>query len=248
MSLYHRYFFLSLGVVFSLLPISCASQPPKQVISTSTVVSQPQVTPSVSASTGAYHVVQRGETLWKISKIYNVPVAAIKQTNHIAGSSIKTGCRLFIPGCAPASSRSPMSNSGPVSSASSPYIGNDRNFIWPVRGRVITRFGEIEDDVTTKGIDIAAVLNQPVAASRSGTVSFVSESVKGYGKMVILDHGNAFQTVYAYNAANLVSKGQKVRQGETIAHTGVSSRNQMPALHFEIRKSHQPLNPEQLLA
>jgi murein DD-endopeptidase MepM/ murein hydrolase activator NlpD len=120
-------------------------------------------------------------------------------------------------------------------------------FSRPVSGRITTRFGEVSDGVKSKGIDIETQMNVPVRASKEGRVSFVSESVKGYGKMIIIDHAGGYQTVYAFNSRNLVTKGQKVKQKEVIAHAGTSARTQRPGLHFEIRKDHEPLNPEAFL-
>ncbi len=241
-----------MGGFFSLSLISCASTPTKPA-STGSVLSRPSATSSVPAgSRGGYHTVQKGETLWRISKLYNVPVAAIKQANRIVGDSIDTGARLFIPAMTGvgALADATVAQAGRVlapAPAVRTYAGSEAHFLWPVRGRVATRFGVMEDGVTTKGIDVTSPLNNPVAASKSGTVSFVSDSVKGYGKTIIIDHSNSFQTVYSYNNQILVTKGQRVRQGETIAHSGVSSRDQQPALHFEIRRAHEPLNPETLL-
>lgn len=233
-------------IVVAFFFSSCASTSSK---SKSESALKTQSNTSYDHSKGSYHTVRKGETLWRISNIYNVPVEVIKEVNNIVGSSIKIGEQLFIP---VAAIGSVAAQAGRITAKTlyPPNISNKlfgSGFIWPVQGRVVTRFGAVQDNVRSKGIDIETALDQPVRASRNGRVSFVSESVKGYGKMIIVDHSYSFQTVYANNSKNLVREGQRVKQGDIIARTGISSRNQKPGLHFEIRKKHEPLNPEPLL-
>ena len=94
-----------------------------------------------------------------------------------------------------------------------------------------------------KGVDIRAREGTKIVASRSGRVNFVSNRLKGYGKTIIIDHLDGFQTVYAHNSQNLVDVNQRVSQGETIAKVGKTGRADKPTLHFEIRKNHKPQNP-----
>ena len=94
-----------------------------------------------------------------------------------------------------------------------------------------------------KGIDIAAKKNTIIVAARSGKISFVSDNLKGYGKIIIIDHPDNYQTVYAYNSENLATNRQFVMQDEPIAKVGSSGRAEFPCLHFEIRKDHRTHNP-----
>jgi murein DD-endopeptidase MepM/ murein hydrolase activator NlpD len=72
---------------------------------------------------------------------------------------------------------------------------------------------------------------------------FCDEWLKGFGKTVILDHGDNFQTVYAYNSAILVNIGDVVGQNTVIARVGRGGRAKEPSLHFEIRRSGESQNP-----
>ncbi len=88
---------------------------------------------------------------------------------------------------------------------------------------------------------------EAVRAAREGVVSFVSDSVKGYGHLIILDHDDAYQSVYAYNLRNLVVQGQRVKRNQVIAFVGANARAGKPSLHFEIRRQGAPLDPERFL-
>ena len=97
--------------------------------------------------------------------------------------------------------------------------------------------------IKQKGINIRGRQGEKVIAARSGRVSFCSDYVKGYGKLIIIDHSDKFQTIYAHNSRNLVKQGDEVKQGTVIAKVGSTGRVSTPQLHFEIRKDSCPTNP-----
>ena len=99
------------------------------------------------------------------------------------------------------------------------------------------------------GLSCAVVLSMmslPVgagtAAAKSGTVSFISEGLRGWGKILILDHEDGFMSVYCGVSEIAVRRGEAVNRGQTIARIAASSKNP-GRLHFEIRKGHVPQNP-----
>jgi len=184
---------------------------------------------------GFYHEVSRGETLWGISKEYNVSLRNIVAANRIPNASkIEVGQLILIPG---------MKKSAARAVSTAPKSTKYENFAWPVKGTVVSYFGSTVNMVKNKGIDIRASEGKSVGAARSGKVSFVSEGMKGYGKIIIIDHSGNLQTVYAHNRDNLVRVGQNVSRGDKIATVGKTGRADYPTLHFEIRKAHEPQNP-----
>ncbi|MFC2092098.1 M23 family metallopeptidase, partial [Elusimicrobiota bacterium] len=82
-----------------------------------------------------------------------------------------------------------------------------------------------------------------VAAAEDGSVLFVSEDFRSYGKTIIIEHNRDYATVYAHNSKNLVREGQKVIKGEKIAEVGMTGWAQDPFLYFEIRYKEKPRNP-----
>lgn len=115
------------------------------------------------------------------------------------------------------------------------------SFSNPARGRLTSRFGW-RWGRNHDGIDVAAKIGTPIYAADGGTVSF-SGTQSGYGKVVIINHGNGLQTVYGHNSKNVVSKGDKVYKGQKIAEVGNTGRSTGPHVHFEVRKNGKAVNP-----
>jgi murein DD-endopeptidase MepM/ murein hydrolase activator NlpD len=183
---------------------------------------------------GIYHYVKSGETLWCISKMYGLDMNSIITANRISDASdIERGQRLLIPG----------SNRRDRAEEEKIFVSCKDFFVWPVRGAVISPYGAKMDRTKNKGIDIKADEGGSVRASRAGKVVFCDESLKGFGKTVILDHGDSFQTVYAYNSGILVNVGDTVAQNTVIAKAGSTGRAKVSCLHFEIRKDGESQNP-----
>jgi len=180
---------------------------------------------------GFYHRVEKGQTLWALSRQYDIPVDKIIQRNRLPKSShIETGQLIFIPKDKEDVHYTPVPEDG-------------SKFSWPVKGRVISTFGSQREGLTNKGIHIAAQMNTDIIASQHGVVSLAEDAMKGYGKMIIIDHAGGYQTIYAHNAENFVQKGDKVKRNQVIAKVGSSGRASQPYLHFEIREKHKAKNP-----
>ncbi|MGS1093173.1 peptidoglycan DD-metalloendopeptidase family protein [Aquamicrobium terrae] len=113
---------------------------------------------------------------------------------------------------------------------------------WPVRGRVISGFGQGGD-----GIDISVPKGTPVKAAENGVVIYAGDGLKEFGNTVLVRHENGLVTVYG-NASELnVKRGQTVKRGEQIALSGMSGNATSPKLHFEVRKNSAPVDPSTLL-
>lgn len=124
-----------------------------------------------------------------------------------------------------------------------PDLRPNSAFIWPVDGKVIAKFGPTKDNLRNDGINIAAPVGAPVLASADGVVAYAGNELRGFGNMVLLRHADGWVTAYAHNSALLVKKGDKVRQGQTIARVGSSGNVDTPQLHFELRKGTKAVDP-----
>lgn len=134
-----------------------------------------------------------------------------------------------------------------VSSDQSPYIESPLSFDWPVDRARMTRGFLPNKRRPHLGIDLAAPKGTPILASQAGTVIYAGREFRGYGKMVMIESGNGFATLYAHFDKILVAEGQRVRQGEVIGAMGRTGRATGVHLHFEIRQDRGPIDPLPLL-
>lgn len=123
--------------------------------------------------------------------------------------------------------------------------------LMPTRGTVAARFGQKRAGAAAslpwRGLLIRAKPGQSVVATAPGTVVF-SDWMRGFGNLLILDHGSNYLSVYANNESLYKSVGDKVRQGETIASVGSSGGEDEPGLYFELRYKGKPFDPSRWLA
>jgi murein DD-endopeptidase MepM/ murein hydrolase activator NlpD len=120
-----------------------------------------------------------------------------------------------------------------------------RGFIWPFRGRITSPYGPRWGGFHT-GMDIDCETGQRIVAAKSGRV-IAAEWGGGYGKMVIIDHGNGVSTLYAHNSRLYVSDGQKVGRGQRVSACGETGHAYGDHLHFEVRINGDHTNPRPFL-
>ncbi|WP_028357211.1 peptidoglycan DD-metalloendopeptidase family protein [Brackiella oedipodis] len=127
--------------------------------------------------------------------------------------------------------------------------GLNKGAPWPLRGELQSRFGapRAETGGVWRGILIAANSGAPVKAVAGGKVVYANW-MRGFGNLIIIDHGNGYLSVYGYNQSLSKSVGDNVSVGQTIARVGSSGGQVEPALYFEIRKGSQAVDPLTLLS
>jgi septal ring factor EnvC (AmiA/AmiB activator) len=115
---------------------------------------------------------------------------------------------------------------------------------WPVKGKLLARYGSARNlgKLTWKGIMIAAPTGKDIVASASGEVVF-ADWLRGFGLLLIIDHGDQYMTLYGNNETLLKQTGDKVSTGELIAQSGAQSMLQKVGLYFEVRHKGSPTNP-----
>ena len=114
---------------------------------------------------------------------------------------------------------------------------------WPLSGALLAGYGgTMPDGRGSHGLLIAANAGAPIKAVADGTVVY-AEWMTGYGLLLIIDHGNGYMSLYAYNDALLKDVGAGVKRGDAVATVGASGNHGRPALYFELRRNGQPVNP-----
>jgi murein DD-endopeptidase MepM/ murein hydrolase activator NlpD len=146
---------------------------------------------------------------------------------------------------APADAAAVKSKSPPLV-ASTP-VSADGRIHWPVEAGVISsdygaRWGKMH-----KGIDIAADVGEPVYAVAEGDVIYAGDGLRGYGNVIIIQHGQHLSSLYAHNSELKVKQGDHVGQGSLIALMGSTGHSTGPHVHFELRQGDVAVNPRTLL-
>ena len=121
----------------------------------------------------------------------------------------------------------------------------DNPLIAPLIGKISKRFGEKKEDdiLASQGVEISAPVGTPVQAIHTGEVVF-SDWLRGFGLLLIVDHGNNYMSLYGNAEALLKTKGDQVESGELIAEAGNSGARKESGIYFEIRHRWQPIDPE----
>lgn len=125
-----------------------------------------------------------------------------------------------------------------------PFVSLKGKLTWPVRGKIITRYGELKKGgkIKSQGITFASDAGTDVHAVSSGTVVY-ADWFRNLGLLLILDHGDGFMSLYGYNEVLLKKAGDRVGKDSPIARTGDTGGQNHPGLYFEIRREGNPLNP-----
>ncbi|MGN0735854.1 MAG: murein hydrolase activator EnvC family protein [Anaerovoracaceae bacterium] len=129
----------------------------------------------------------------------------------------------------------------------SPYVGGEFTWPCPASRYISSSFGNRLHPILKvwkfhTGIDIGCSAGKDIVAAASGKV-IMSKVYGGYGNCVMIDHGGGIVTLYGHASKLLVSEGQTVKRGQTIALVGSTGRSTGPHLHFEVRKNGEYINP-----
>ena len=131
--------------------------------------------------------------------------------------------------------------------------GTEGPSIWPVIGPITSSFGQREDPVLGhgegefhKGIDIGAPNGTPIIATADGVVKS-AQTVNGYGREVVIDHGHDVETIFGHMSGFAVMAGQTVTRGQVIGYVGHSGKTTGSHLHYEVRIRDNAVNPHKYL-
>ena len=188
---------------------------------------------------GVLHDIQPGDTLESISEKYGIPVEdiiAYEPNNLEFPYRLYPETQILVPGATaevfiwtPPSLNSVRS--GGTSGGISPAVVGTGTFIFPVGSRNFTQrywYGH-------PGIDIALGEGSGVFASDTGTVTFAGWNIYGFGNLIVVNHGNGYETFYGHLSGINVFPGQVVNQGNVIGAVGNTGNSSGPHIHFEIR-------------
>ncbi|MCB8941506.1 MAG: peptidoglycan DD-metalloendopeptidase family protein [Ardenticatenaceae bacterium] len=197
---------------------------------------------------GVLHKVRAGETLESIAELYRVTPQAIidyaPNNLEFPFYRLVPESELVVPGASIGQFFFTAPKSVATNAAGQPQwkVFGTGTYIWPSNGRCITQFY----NGFHPAVDVSASEGSPVYASDTGTVtyaSFAAGTYYDYGNLIVINHGNGFETFYAHLSSIGVFPGQTVTQGDLIGFTGNTGRSSGPHIHFEIRDNDFRTNP-----
>lgn len=209
------------------------------------------------------HVVGPEDSIYSISQRYAVSQYQLANANGLeVPFELRVGQRLILPATqdfsvldsAPDASVTNVAALTPT--VSTPPSAPRKRFVapsgtgafrWPVEGEIITEFGPAARGVHNDGVNIAASEGSVVRASARGTVAFIGREIKSFGTLVLVKHDGGIITAYAHLGDVVVNEGDVIEAGQQIATVGLSGKVDTPQLHFEIRKSREPVDPRTLI-
>ncbi len=193
--------------------------------------------------TGIVHKVRRGETVYSVAKKYQVNPQEIVDFpfNTFVNDenfSLAVGQSLIVPNGVMPQARPSQStyyaSRVPIQSG----VKGTGSFAWPTSGVISQGYHWYH-----KALDIANRSAPLVKAADGGQVTMVIRSRFGYGRHVVVDHGNGYKTLYAHMSKIYVKAGDKVSRGSSLGQMGSTGRSTGTHLHFEIIKNGVKLNP-----
>jgi len=204
------------------------------------------------------YVVKSSDTGFDIAYRHAVPWSQIAIANGLdANAAVKPGKELLIPTVLDPQQPSQAANraatrtaaaantvaNAAVAAARAPAGASEPRFAWPLDGTVKRGWKTRAASDHHDGLDIAAPLGAPVKAAAPGTVIFAGQEADQFGNLVIVDHGDGWNTAYGFLSKIAVKKGAKIAVGQQVGQVGASGRARGNELHFEVRQDGVPIDP-----
>jgi septal ring factor EnvC (AmiA/AmiB activator) len=138
-----------------------------------------------------------------------------------------------------------LAEQAPVQAISTkPFAQLKGRLTWPIKGKVIARYGSSRKlgQLTWQGIMIKSAIGKEIRSAAAGRVVF-SDWLRGFGLLLIIDHGDKYMTLYGNNQSLLKEVGDTVDAGELVALSGEQGVKQYAGLYFELRHQGNPTDP-----
>ncbi len=179
------------------------------------------------------YLVQTGDTLYSIAWRYGLDVHQLAQQN-----------RLSKPFTIYPKQRLTLSRSQPVAVKilPQPNASVSNRWRWPVDVAPLRRFGERLSGGTNPGVDYQLPPSSQIRAANRGLVVYVGPGLRGYDRLIIVEHDHEYLSAYAFSGKEAVNEQQRIKAGTVLAETP-GNNNRLSRLHFEVRLQGQPVNP-----
>lgn len=200
-----------------------------------------------TAGSPSTHVVRHGESLWSIARKYGLSLERIRALNSLKTDLLRSGQVLAVreTGSPDVPLRKTQGGLRAKPVPESPAVvlsgqGGGR-FSWPLRGRIVEKFG-VKDKGIVNGITIAAGTSYDVRCAAPGEVAY-ADSLRGYGRMVIVRHEGGYHSIYAHLSKISVSKGQRIQGQTVVGQAGSIPGTGQSGVHFQLYSKGRAVDP-----
>ncbi len=199
-----------------------------------------------SVSNNGIYIVKSGDNLSTIASNHNMTLNEIANLNNLKKPyTLKVGQKLKLGNANIVASSKQIEKKQPVKQQkqSQQKNSNTISFAWPVKGEIISSFGNKANGLYNDGINISAANGTDFKATEDGVVAYVGNELRGYGTIILIKHNNNWISAYAHCGSVKVARGDKVSKGQVIGTVGKTGNVSTPQLYFSLRSGRQAVDP-----
>ncbi|MDD2840165.1 MAG: M23 family metallopeptidase, partial [Rickettsiales bacterium] len=202
-----------------------------------------KTTEEKSVSISVY-VVQAGDNLISIAAKNNMTTAEIADLNNLKKPyPIRIGQKLKISKNVVVVRSADNKNVETTTVKTETVSKNDNSFLWPVKGDILSNFGNKANGLYNDGINIASSNGSEFRATKSGVIAYVGNELRGYGTIILIKHDSNWISAYAHCSSVKVARGDKVERGQVIGTVGQTGNVDKPQLYFSLRNGREAVDP-----
>jgi lipoprotein NlpD len=216
------------------------------------------------------HNVNKTDTLFSISKQYNISIENLKKINNLKKDSVMLGQKIKIPSknnnktdikqnlkntqlknipnkiAKIDKDKNPVLQIKTINATNQIHSADLKNFHWPAKGEIAIKFGHQHTNYRSEGVYIKLKDKTNIKASASGHVVYVGNAIKEFGTVIIIKHPNNFITIYGNNTNAAVKSGDFVQRDQIISQINASTIKPVK-FYFSIRRNGKSYNPEKII-
>ena len=199
-----------------------------------------------------FYVVKSGDNLSTIAKKNNTSMAKIAELNGLKKPyKLKVGQKLVLTNpqqqTITVAKKETVQKPKPIVQQKSTAQKSEVSFIWPIKGEVVSSFGNKANGLYNDGINISATDGADFKATEDGVVAYVGNELRGYGTIILIKHNKNWISAYAHCGSVKVSRGDKVSKGQIIGTVGQTGNVNTPQLYFSLRSGREAVDPMKYL-
>ncbi len=191
-----------------------------------------------------FYIVQSGDNLSSIATKNNMSITEIAELNNLQKPyPIRIGQKLKISKNVVVVKNANNQSVKVVSEKKASASKKDDSFMWPIKGNILSNFGNKSNGLYNDGINIASVNGSEFRATKDGVVAYVGNELRGYGTIILIKHDSNWISAYAHCGSVKVARGDKVERGQIIGTVGQTGNVDKPQLYFSLRNGREAVDP-----